>query len=198
MAETACTQALWKAVMGDNPAHFTDDLNNPVERVSWDDIQLFLQRADDFVPNMIFRLPSEAEWECACRAGSTSAFSFGHSITPNQANYDDSFGGMCEGECREKTIVVKSFSPNNWGLYQMHGNVWEWCQDTWDDYANTPMDGSAATGGESSRRVLRGGAWFDEFDWLRSAYRSFGRPSDRDFNFDKGFRLVCGLPFADG
>lgn len=182
MADTACTQALWQAVMGNNPAKFTDNLENPVEQVSWDDVQIFLKRIHDLMPEMVMRLPSEAEWESACRAGTSSAFSFGNSILPNQANY----GGM--GEKRGKTVLVKSFSANPWGLYQMHGNVWEWCQDCWDTYANTPTNGSAARSGDCSRRVLRGGSWSSLARYVRSANRgnsTSGLRSDRN-----GFRLA--------
>jgi hypothetical protein len=101
MADTACTQALWYAVMGDNPANFTDNPENPIEQVSWDNVQIFLQRANDFVPDMVVRLPSEAEWEYACRAGTSRAFSFGNSISLNQANYDGNYvyeGGGSKGE----------------------------------------------------------------------------------------------------
>ena len=191
MADTACTQALWQAVMGDNPAYFSDNPENPVEQVSWDDVQIFLQRANDVVPEMVVRLPSEAEWEYACRAGTTSAFSFGNRISPNQANYDGNYlyeGGGGKGEYRQKTLPVKSFSPNAWGLYQMHGNVWEWCQDTWDSYDNTPTDGRAGTSGDASRRVLRGGSWYDLPYRLRSAYRYDFTPDSRGLDF--GFRLV--------
>lgn len=191
LADTACTQALWQAVMGDNPASFSDNPENPVEEVSWDDVQIFLQRANDVVPEMIVRLPSEAEWEYACRAGTTSAFSFGNRISPNQANYDGNYlyeGGGSKGEYRQKTLPVKSFSPNGWGLYQMHGNVWEWCQDTWDSYDNTPTDGRAGTSGDASRRVLRGGSWNLVPNGLRSAFRGDGAPGNRRGYI--GFRLV--------
>ena len=193
LADTACTQALWVAVMGNNPAYFTDDLQNPVEQVSWDDVQLFLQRANDVVPDMVVRLPSEAQWEYACRAGTTTAFSFGNSISPHQANYDGNYtyeGGGSKGEYRQKTVPVKSFTPNPWGLYQMHGNVWEWCQDTWDSYDNTPTDGSAWESGDFRYRVLRGGSWSHNARDLRSAYRSISTPVDR--GNDDGFRLVLG------
>ena len=198
LADTACTQALWVAVMGNNPAYFTDDLQHPVEQVSWDDVQLFLQRANDVVPEMVVRLPSEAQWEYACRAGTTTAFSFGNSISPHQANYDGNEvyeGGGSKGEYRYKTVPVKSFTPNPWGLYQMHGNVWEWCQDTWDSYDNTPTDGSSGSGGDAGCRVLRGGSWLDLPLWLRSAFRYLNSPSYH--NLHCGFRLVI-LPHRLG
>lgn len=198
MADTACTQALWQAVMGNNPASFTDHSENPVEQVSWDDIQVFLQRANELIPDMILRLPSEAEWEYACRAGTNTPFSFGNSITPNQANYNGEYvyDGGSKGEYREETVVVKSFTANQWGLYQMHGNVWEWCQDNWnDDYANTPIDGTAAMGEDIARRVLRGGSWNNYPDGLRSAYRNYYSPDSR--NFSVGFRFICADPLTE-
>lgn len=196
LADTACTQALWQAVMGSNPAHFNGCLDHPVEQVSWHDVQLFLQRASEFLEGLVLRLPSEAEWEYACRAGTTGAFWFsgfwiGDRITPQQANYDARtlYAGLGRtGEYRQSTVVVKSFAPNPWGLYQMHGNVWEWCDDYWDDYANTPRDGSSARNGDGGRRVLRGGSWCDKPNWLRSASR-FSSDSGR-LSFI-GFRLVC-------
>ena len=197
LADTACTQALWVAVMGNNPAYFTDDLQNPVEQVSWDDVQGFLQRLNQCVSGLNAGLPSEAQWEYACRAGTTTAFSFGNSISPHQANYDGNYtyeGGGSKGEYRQKTVPVKSFTPNPWGLYQMHGNVWEWCQDTWDSYEHTPTDGSAGSGGDAGRRVLRGGSWsFNPFR-LRSAARYSLTPDYRSLNY--GFRLVVLSPLA--
>ena len=198
LADTACTQALWVAVMGNNPACFTDDLQNPVEQVSWDDVQGFLQRLNQCVLRLNAGLPSEAQWEYACRAGTTTAFSFGNSISPHQANYNGNQtyeGGGSKGEYRQKTVPVKSFTPNPWGLYQMHGNVWEWCQDTWDSYDNTPTDGSAGSGGDAGRRVLRGGSWNNFPLRLRSASRNNNSPDYRNFNF--GFRLVVLSPLAE-
>jgi len=201
MADTACTQALWKKVMGDNPSHFTkyfgNSSTNPVESVSWDEVQVFLQRANTHIPNRVIRLPSEAEWEYACRAGTHTPFSFGNTITPKQVNYDgnSSYHNGNKGVYREKTVVVKSFTPNPWGLYQMHGNVWEWCQDRYHDYANTPTDGSAATDGDSACRVLRGGSWNLFPSRLRSARRDFNSSDDRYNNF--GFRFVCSHPLTE-
>ncbi|OQX13544.1 MAG: hypothetical protein BWK73_11750 [Thiothrix lacustris] len=191
MADTACTQALWYAVMGDNPANFSDDPEKPVERVSWDDVQIFLQRANHCLSGITLRLPSEAEWEYACRAGTRSAFSFGDSISPDQANYDGNYayaGGGDTGEYRQTTVPVKAFSPNAWALYQMHGNVWEWCQDCWDNYANAPTDGAAWYGGNCSSRVVRGGSWFSSPFGLRSAGRDYGASHDPSCHV--GFRMV--------
>jgi formylglycine-generating enzyme required for sulfatase activity len=178
MADTACTQDLWVAVMGDNPADFSDDLENPVENVSWDDVQIFLQRINDLVPEMVMRLPSEAEWEYACRAGTTSAFSFGMEIDDDQVNYDSNIG---------QTVPVKALPANPWGLYQMHGNVWEWCQDWYDEYpTGSVIDPSGVT--EGAYRVLRGGSWYGSARGVRSADRDYNTPDDRDYFI--GFRLA--------
>ena len=191
LADTACTQALWQKVMGNNPAYFKDNTNNPVEQVSWDDVQGFLQALNQRVAGLTARLPNEAEWEYACRAGTTTAFSFGSRISLNQANYDGTscYAGGSKGEYREKTMPVKSFSPNAWGLYQMHGNVFEWCQD-W--YGNYPMQAVTDPQGAASGsyRVLRGGSWVLNAQHLRSAYRNFSSPVYRSFS--SGFRLVLG------
>lgn len=158
LADTACTQALWQAVMGNNPADFKDNTNNPVEQVNWNDVQAFIQKLNGMVSGLAARLPTEAEWEYACRAGTTTAYSCGDSMTAQQANFGKS----------GKTLPVKSFAPNAWGLYQMHGNVCEWCEDGYGDYptqAVTDPQGAAS----SSYRVLRGGSWSSRAQILRSA-----------------------------
>lgn len=190
MADTACTQALWQAVMGNNPAYFSCDLENPVEQVSWDDVQLFLQRANDFVLDGVLRLPSEAEWEYACRAGTNVPFSFGADITPSQVNYDGTqpYAGSVKGLYRAKTIPVKSLPANAWGLYQMHGNVWEWCQDWYGGDSSSASDPKGAESG--IYRVLRGGSWHDFAQYVRSAYRTSNLPDNR--YSDLGFRLALG------
>ena len=150
---------------------------------------------------MAYRLPSEAEWEYACRAGTTGPFSFELPITTDKANYNDndSYAGSLPGEFRCKTTPVRQFAPNPWGLYDMHGNVWEWCQDVWhesnmhyESYVGAPVDGTAwMTGGDQTRRVLRGGAWLYEPRYLRSAHRGGYDAGLRSFNF--GLRLVKSL-----
>jgi sulfatase modifying factor 1 len=131
LADTACTQALWQAIMGENPAYFKDDANNPVESVSWDGVQQFIDKLNGLIPNLNVRLPTEAQWEYACRAGTTMPFSFGKDITPEQVNYNDKYpyAGGKKGFFRKKTVPVKSLPANPWGLYEMHGNVLEWCHD---------------------------------------------------------------------
>jgi formylglycine-generating enzyme required for sulfatase activity len=184
------TQAQWKAMMGDNPSHFKgDDL--PVENVSWDDVQVFLIRLNRRNDGWKYRLPSEAEWEYACRAGTTTPFSFGDTITPAQVNYNGNypFFGAQKGEYRAKTTPVGSFPPNAWGLHDMHGNVWEWCQDGWhDNYDGAPTDGRAWEQGYNNARVLRGGSWVGDAVSCRSALRSRFASSVRYGNL--GLRVV--------
>ncbi|MFZ4699460.1 MAG: SUMF1/EgtB/PvdO family nonheme iron enzyme [Candidatus Methylumidiphilus sp.] len=142
--DTACTQALWQAVMGKNPSRFKDG-NKPVEQVSWNDAQRFIQALNQQLPGLDLSLPSEAQWEYACRAGTKTPFSFGDNITPEQVNYDGNYpyAGGKKGKYRKETVPVKSLPANPWGLYEMHGNVWEWVQDAWhDNYQGAPTDGS--------------------------------------------------------
>jgi formylglycine-generating enzyme required for sulfatase activity len=180
LADTACTQALWQTVMGSNPADFTDSLQNPVEQVSWEDVQEFIKKLNKRLQGVKARLPTEAEWEYACRAGTSTPFSFGANITPEQANYNGSLG---------KTVAVKSLPANPWGLYEMHGNVWEWCQDWYGAYpsgsASDPRGSGSGTG-----RVLRGGSWSNSGRYVRSAFRNSDASDNR--NDDVGFRLALG------
>ena len=178
LADTACTQALWQAVMGNNPSGFNDDPQQPVEHVSWDDVQAFLKRLQSLLPGCQVDLPSEAEWEYACRAGTTTPFSFGANINPQQVNYNGEYpySDGEKGEYRKKTVPVKSLPANPWGLYEMHGNVWEWCKDgrrTYDGQAQIDPVGSML---QAQPRVLRGGAWGYYAGRARSAYRSANLP----------------------
>jgi formylglycine-generating enzyme required for sulfatase activity len=194
LADTACTQALWQVVMGENPSRFNDDPRKPVETVSWDDAQQFIEALSRQTAALNARLPSEAEWEYACRAGSQSAFSFGDNITPQQVNYNGNYpyAGGTKGEFRETTVAVKSLPANAWGLYEMHGNVWEWCQDGWqadlgsndlDDPLFDPRDQDLA-------RVWRGGGWDRSGRDVRSAVRIRNRPGYLSSYI--GFRLALG------
>ncbi len=191
--DTACTQALWQAVMGENPSHFKGERNLPVERVSWNDVQTFLSRINERIPGLELTLPSEAQWEYACRAETTTPFSFGDNITPKQVNYDGNlpYIGGAKGEYREKTVPVATLPSNPWGFYEMHGNVWEWCADEWhDSYQGAPNDDRAWMTAESRpdgvRRVVRGGSWNDNARNARSAFRYWGPP---DVRYDAlGFR----------
>lgn len=164
----------------------------PVINVSWIDAQAYAQWLSRKT-GRTYRLPSEAEWEYAARAGTTTPFWWGKTITPRQANYkgeDIYAGGGEKGEFRRKTVPVDCFEPNPWGLHQVHGNVWEWTEDCWNgSYARAPTDGSAWMAGDCALRVLRGGSWSAGPRWLRSAVRSKGY-----LRFDiAGFRLARTL-----
>ncbi len=189
MQTTEVTQGQWKAVMGSNPSFFSscgDDC--PVERVSWDDVQVFIAELNTRGEG-VYRLPTEAEWEYAARAGTTTAFHTGDCLSSDQANHrgDRPFDECPPGEARGRTLPVASFAPNSWGLYDMHGNVREWVQD-WDaDYsAAAATDPTGPSSG--SRRVERGGGWFCHATECRSAYRASLRPGG--ISYDLGFRLA--------
>ncbi|WP_426992112.1 formylglycine-generating enzyme family protein [Methylomonas sp. CM2] len=189
LADTACTRALWRAVMGNNPSRFKNDPNNPVETVSWLDVQQFLEKLQVLLPGCQAELPSEAEWEYACRAGTATPFSFGANITPAQVNYAGHYpyAGGEPGEYRQRTVPVKSLPANPWGLYEMHGNVWEWCKDGQREYGEAAQTDPLGPIGQDQSPVIRGGSWFD-FAWgARSADRFASR---LDYaNLDLGFRL---------
>jgi len=198
MGKYQVTQAQYQAVMGENPARFTDNgANRPVEQVSWNDAVEFCQRLSQQTGRE-YRLPSEAEWEYACRAGTTTPFHFGPTITPDIANYNGNYtyGSGPKGEYREQTTEVGSFPPNAFGLYDVHGNVWEWCLDHWhDSYDGAPTDGSAwTTGGDESLRVLRGGSWNHNPRLCRSADRYGGARAYGYYLI--GFRVVCASSWA--
>jgi formylglycine-generating enzyme required for sulfatase activity len=181
--------------MGNNPSNFKDNPKNPVENVSWNDAQEFCQKLNDKTKKK-YRLPSEAEWEYACRAGTTTSFYFGETISTDQANYNGNyiFGKGKKGVYREKTTPVGSFLANKFGLYDLHGNVWEWCEDAWhENYENVPKDGSSwdENSSQTNVRSLRGGSWHDFPRYCRSAGR---------FRFDAdhcdshlGFRLAVSI-----
>jgi formylglycine-generating enzyme required for sulfatase activity len=193
------TQAQWKAVMGDKlKPGFKGDDNLPMESVSWDDAREFCQKLQELTKKA-YRLPSEAEWEYACRADTTTEFAFGDSLSSKQANFDGNYpyGDASKAVYRKKTTPVGSYDPNAFGLYDMHGNVWEWCEDVWhDNYKGAPTDGSAwLSGGDSSRRVLRGGSWSNDGDDCRSAYRNYYEPGVRVNVI--GFRVVVSARTSD-
>jgi len=188
MGQYEVTQAQYAAVMGNNPANFKGD-NNPVENVSWDDAQTFIQRLNSLT-GKTYRLPTEAEWEYAARAGTTTPFSYGETITPEVVNYDGNspYGGAPKGESRQRTIAVDSLYPNPWGLYHIHGNVWEWVEDGWhDNYNGAPTDGTAWLSSDELR-LLRGGSWDYYAGSSRSANRDRNGRDSRIVN--RGFRLV--------
>lgn len=192
MGKYEVTQAQYRAVMGTNPSHFKGD-NLPVENVSWNDAKEFCRKLSQMTGKE-YRLPSEAEWEYACRAGTATAFAFGDSISSKQANFDGyngPYGGAAKGVNRRKTTQVGSFQPNGWGLYDMHGNVGEWVEDvSHENYNGAPADGSAwLSGGNSSNRVARGGSWAHFANSILSATRY--TPWDTNFRYDGlGFRVA--------
>ncbi len=182
MGRYEVTQKEWREVMGSNPSRFTGD-NLPVEQVSWNDVREFIKKLNENEGTDKYRLPSEAEWEYACRAGTTTRYSFGDSESKlgDYAWYCDNSGG--------KTHPVGKKKPNPYGLYDMHGNVWEWVQDKYHgDYDGAPDDGSAWESGDGAARVLRGGDWYLNSRGCWSACRYDYGPSYRDYR--RGFRLL--------
>ena len=180
------TQEQYEAVMGKNPSYFKG-ARLPVEQASWNDAKEFCRRLSQRTGRE-YRLPSEAEWEYACRSGMMTPFAFGETISTDDVNYA---GGLKKVVFGGKTVEVGSLGrANAWGLYDMHGNVWEWCEDVWhDNYNGAPTDGSAwLSGGDPNHRALRGGSWGD-LGWLcRSSYRLRYASDPRNYNL--GFRVV--------
>jgi formylglycine-generating enzyme required for sulfatase activity len=192
MGKYKVTQAQYQAIMGNNPSKSKGE-KRPVEQVSWNDAVEFCKRLSQKT-GRTYRLPSEAEWEYAARAGTTTPFYFGETITTDLANYNGSYTHASgpKGQYREQTTNVGSFPPNAFGLYDMHGNVWEWCQDEWhDSYQGAPTDGSAwlTQGSTNVQKLLRGGSWYAGPSNCRSASRVRELPDGR--LTDVGFRLVC-------
>ena len=205
MGKYEVTQREYREMMGSNPSQFKgDDL--PVDNVTWFEavrycnarsvreglIPAYSIRGQTVSRNRNatgYRLPTEAEWEYACRAGTTGPFSTGANITTDQANYYGTYPyeNLPRGEYRQKTVPARSFEPNPWGLHNMHGNVWEWCWDWYGTYeSGEPVDPAGASMG--TYRVYRGGGWNDFGRHLRSAYRAASPPSNRASNL--GIRLV--------
>ncbi|NLN02440.1 MAG: SUMF1/EgtB/PvdO family nonheme iron enzyme, partial [Lentisphaerae bacterium] len=181
MGKYEVTQAQWEAVMGSNPSYFKNaGRSAPVEQVSWDDCQEFVRKLNVRVPGGGFRLPTEAEWEYACRAVTSTVFQYDNDLDASMANFNGNYryGNGRKGEYRLKTLPVGSFRPNVWGLYDMHGNVWEWCQDWHGEYPSGSVTDPAGPG-SGSNRVYRGGGWYCFARGCRSACRSRGDPGDR-------------------
>lgn len=206
IAKYEVSQADYQALMGNNPSSFTGD-NLPVEGVSWYDAIRYcnaLSSQEGLEPAYSingtevtwnraangYRLPTEAEWEYACRAGTTTPFSTGGNITVDQANWYSSYPyieGEGGGAYRRQTVPVNEFEPNPWGIYNMHGNVSEWCWDYYGEYGAQAQDNP--TGAQSGRnRVMRGGGWYDYAKHVRSAYRS-AMPADYT-DYKIGFRVA--------
>lgn len=184
------TQEQWQEVMGKNPSSFKGEKNLPVDSVSWDDCQEFIKKLrEKDKDKKAYRLPTEAEWEYACRAGTTTPFYFGETISTDQANYDGRgiYGNGKKGVMRRKTTPVDSFPANAWGLHDMHGNLWQWCQDWYAEYPrNDVTDPQGPKKGEF--RVVRGGSWYIVPEFCRSARRGGDEPGYRDYGI--GLR-VC-------
>lgn len=173
-----------------NPSYFKSD-NRPVENISWCEANEFCQRLSKYTERE-YRLPSEAEWEYACRAGTETPFHFGQTLSTNLANYLDAqvYKTSQKGRYIGKTTTVMKFLPNSFGLYDMHGNTREWCFDYWhDNYQGAPSDGSAwLAGGSNSYKVLRGGSFLSKLEDCRSTYRYKDVPSSKQYS--NGFRIA--------
>jgi formylglycine-generating enzyme required for sulfatase activity len=202
MAQTPITQAQWREVAGwqklhrdlnPNPSYFKGP-NRPVEQVNWEDAIEFCNRLSQRTGRH-YSLPSEAQWEYACRAGTTTPFHFGETISPELANYNANctYGDGSKGENRKKTTPVGMFPANAWGLHDMHGNVWEWCLGQWHaNYNGAPQDGNAWLDPDANKdnyRLLRGGSWGDFPRHCRSA--SYGHHQPGYVNGLVGLRVVC-------
>lgn len=188
MLETEVTQNMWQSIMKNNPSGFKG-MDLPVEQISWIDCQKFIEKMNEIknsaLPGKI-DLPTETEWEYACRAGTQTPFSFGEVLNGNQANCDGNFpyGTTEKGPLLNKTAPVKSYKPNAWGLYDMHGNVWEWCSSPFRGNSNQDIK----IPNSRLMRIVRGGGWLDNGEYCRSAYSRHNPP---DAIYDGlGFRLV--------
>jgi len=204
MGRYEVTQSEYLALTGNNPSYFTGDLNRPVEKVSWNDAVTYCtalttreQNAGRLLAGYAYRLPTEAEWEYACRAGSTTPFNYGNELRSGMANFDgrheylvgDPYHSNTNGVHLDRTTAVGSYAPNAWGLYDMHGNVWEWCSDWYG--TNYPGGSVSDPRGPISgtSRVDRGGGWYHYADGCRSAYHGNFLPRPKGLRY----RLPCCL-----
>ncbi len=196
LADTTCPQGLWEAVMSKNSSEFQGgDL--PVDSVSFGDVHEFFDRVLERISTLQLQLPTEAQWEYACRSGTTSAFSFGAAVSTDEVNCNGNYPmpESPKGEYRETTINCRSLPPNAWGLYQMHGNVWEWCRDWYGEYDQDESVDPINTV-RSSSRVVRGGSWFSDGRLARRACRGGNHPDDRSGRL--GFRCLSSVkPVAE-
>jgi len=189
------TQAQWKVVMGkgSDPSHFKGE-DRPVEQVGWEDCQTYVAKLRKLVAGLEAGLPTEAQWEYACRAGTETPFSFGGELNGTQANCDGRipYGTPTEGPYLRESREAGSYPPNPWGLYDVHGNVLEWCQDGFREYGNTPVSDPVGPLGKGTMLALRGGGWRYSAKSCRSASRIASLPGN--LSPDLGFRLVAGQP----
>jgi len=201
----AVTNAQWRAMASLTPVNFKLDpdpsffkaANCPVQNISWYEAMEFCARLSRLT-DKLYTLPSEAQWEYACRAGTTTAFHFGGSIHTEQVNCVGKAPEWCKNKgqikSRERPLIAGCFPPNDFGLYDMHGNVWEWCLDYYhDNYEGVPTDGSAwvdINAEQDKPRVLRGGSWLNLSQYCRSAFRGCSKPSTNNYSGDIGFRVV--------
>jgi formylglycine-generating enzyme required for sulfatase activity len=208
MGKYEVTQRIWKAVarypkveleLNEDPARFKGE-NLPVEQISWNEVKEFIARLNKrlgLTEEAGYRLPSEAEWEYAARAGTKTPFGFGETIDPRYVNYDGNYlyGRGGKGQYRQRTIEVGRLGvANRFGLYEMHGNVWEWCEDEFhESYNGAPVDGSAwVSSAMATARVVHGGGWYSSAVFCRSAFRDGHTPGVR--NDALGFRLSRAVP----
>jgi len=192
IAETECSQAQWKTVMNSNPSHFKGD-NLPVDLVTFVDVQRFIASLTKVTPapaGYQWSLPTEAEWEYACRAARTTVFGFGDALSSAQANFNGNhpYGTATKGPFLNKPVPVGSYAANDWGIHDLHGNVWEWCLDFWDGTSKIP-GGTNPIGKTGSYGVNRGGAWSSQGVLCRSAGRVKDLPGYTDNSL--GFRLAA-------
>jgi len=186
------TQLQYRVIVNDNPSKFGGD-KLPVDNVNWYEAARFLKKLSDKT-GMKFRLPTEAEWEYACRAGTKTAFNTGTTLDSDVANYDatEPYADGIIGNYLKRTTEVGSYPPNAFGLYDMHGNVWEWCSDIYDEdyYKKTPLVDPKGPA-EGKPKVMRGGAWYEEAYKCRSADRNHRWPKDNQSII--GFRIVLDI-----
>lgn len=198
LGEYPVTQEEWEQIMGNNPSHFTSsDKRAPVEQVSWLDAKEFIKKLNErersagrLPEGYEYSLPTEAQWEYACRAGTETPFAFGASLSSRQANFNGlrPYAGTSVGAFLDKTSAVKSYNPNKWGLYDMHGNVSEWCENWYNkDILKSALGSAPIEPHLGSHRVHRGGGWSCGAKFCRSASRRKGIPSNRSSMI--GFRL---------
>ena len=187
MGKFEVTRAQWRAVMSDDPSTQKDCGEDcPVDSVSWEDVQKFIASLNEKHDGLIYSLPTETEWEYAARAGTKTAYAFGDSLTLSQANFNTEH----PYKFTKGAVKVGSYKPNAWGLYDMHGNVWEWVQDMYNEnYGGSLTDGSATIYGYSNRRVIRGGSWQGDLNDARSANRLWNLTNLSDYGL--GFRVVA-------